>query len=231
MRTVTIDRLAELRAMPYPDYLRTPEWRRRRDRALARALWCCEWPDCRARKVLEVHHKTYNRLGDELDQDLAVLCPQHHHAVHEACGRRGDVRIVVIRELMRRRGYTSIAEFTDALKHSLAQYKIPYDPHDLHDTLNRIQIDLEAEPLPPLPPPAIVWFDEAPDQIEATEILETLTTNCPCTIRTMPDARALTSDRVRELQWHASRAKALDMVLDEIRATEVRCAALEHEKP
>ena len=58
-------RLAELRAMPYPLYLKTPEWRRTRAAALLRAGNACSL-DVTHTDGLEVHHRTYERLGAEL---------------------------------------------------------------------------------------------------------------------------------------------------------------------
>lgn len=66
--------------MDYHQYLKSHEWRVKRSRALYLAgRKCCI---CKNEITLHVHHKTYDRLGDELDEDLAVLCEQCHKAVH-----------------------------------------------------------------------------------------------------------------------------------------------------
>jgi hypothetical protein len=83
---VAIDRLAELRAMPYRKYLRTPEWRRTRAAALLRAGQCCSL-DVTHTTDLDVHHRTYERLGCELATDLVVLCRPCHAIHHEHNGR------------------------------------------------------------------------------------------------------------------------------------------------
>jgi hypothetical protein len=80
------DRLAELRAMPYRIYLRTPEWRRTRAAALVRAGNACSL-DVRHTEELEVHHRTYERLGAELVSDLIVLCHSCHRLHHKQYGR------------------------------------------------------------------------------------------------------------------------------------------------
>jgi hypothetical protein len=80
------DRLAELRAMPYRVYLRTPEWRRTRAAALVRTGNACAL-DVRHTEELEVHHRTYERLGVELVSDLIVLCHSCHQLHHKHCGR------------------------------------------------------------------------------------------------------------------------------------------------
>lgn len=83
---VAAERLTELRSMPYRSYLRTPEWRRTRAAALVRAGNCCSL-DATHTSDLEVHHRTYERLGDELVTDLVVLCRSCHRLHHEVHGR------------------------------------------------------------------------------------------------------------------------------------------------
>jgi hypothetical protein len=80
---VSLLRRAELRAMPYADYLRTPEWQRTRAAALVRARHRCVL-DAKHTTRLEVHHNSYDRLGAELASDLAVLCRSCHWLHHSA---------------------------------------------------------------------------------------------------------------------------------------------------
>jgi 5-methylcytosine-specific restriction endonuclease McrA len=78
-----------LRTMPYPEYLRTPEWAEKRQRALLRAGGRCQ--HCDSSDRLEVHHRHDRNRGAELDEDLAVLCHachSHHH--HRGCCREGE---------------------------------------------------------------------------------------------------------------------------------------------
>jgi restriction endonuclease Mrr len=83
---VSAERLQELRKMPYRWYLRTPEWRRTRAAALARAGNCCSL-DVTHTDGLEVHHRTYERLGEEHEADLVVLCRRCHRLHHKQYGR------------------------------------------------------------------------------------------------------------------------------------------------
>jgi hypothetical protein len=73
-----------LRTMPYPDYLLTPEWAERRRGALRRADHACQ--TCGAGGRLHVHHRTYERRGEEPPDDLLVLCRDCHLAVHTGGG-------------------------------------------------------------------------------------------------------------------------------------------------
>lgn len=83
---VAPERLAELRAMPYPYYLKTPEWHKTRDAALLRAGHACSL-DATHTENLDVHHRSYERLGTELTCDLVVLCRPCHQLHHKRYGR------------------------------------------------------------------------------------------------------------------------------------------------
>jgi len=74
-------RLTELRAMPYADYLQTEEWQATRRRMLDLAESRCAV--CNAGDaILHVHHRTYEHLGSESDRDLIVLCAVCHKLYH-----------------------------------------------------------------------------------------------------------------------------------------------------
>lgn len=76
-------RLQELRTMPYPDYLLTPEWENLRKLQLARSGYRCQV--CNARQVqLQVHHRTYERRGNEAPGDLLTLCQNCHDLFHKS---------------------------------------------------------------------------------------------------------------------------------------------------
>ena len=69
----------------YETYLKSEEWASVRRRKLLDAEFKCEHcgytPGIQKRK-LEVHHKTYERLGEELMFDLEVLCFNCHKKEH-----------------------------------------------------------------------------------------------------------------------------------------------------
>ena len=80
-RKVADDRLAKLRAMPYDQYLLSPEWKERRKAAIDWARGACQL--CNSpEEPLNVHHRTYDRLGAELPADLVVLCKDCHCLFH-----------------------------------------------------------------------------------------------------------------------------------------------------
>ncbi len=88
------ERLAALRAMPYPHYLKTPEWRSTRQAALRRAGNACSL-DATHTDSLEVHHRCYENLGAERVADLVVLCHSCHqlHHAHYGRPRRGGASL------------------------------------------------------------------------------------------------------------------------------------------
>lgn len=78
-------------ASEYRQFLDSPEWWQERKRALARANYRCEREapgGPRHEGPLEVHHRTYDRLGVERENDLEVLCHGCHAAERLARNRR-----------------------------------------------------------------------------------------------------------------------------------------------
>lgn len=63
------------------DFYRTPEWKVTKEAALARAGHRCA--RCDSTKQLQVHHVTYERIGNELPEDLEVLCAICHLSEHQ----------------------------------------------------------------------------------------------------------------------------------------------------
>lgn len=74
-------RLQELKAMDYKDFLKTPEWDKTRKRMLRLAGYRCQLCN-KTNTILNVHHKTYDRIGEEFDDDLIVLCKNCHKKFH-----------------------------------------------------------------------------------------------------------------------------------------------------
>jgi 5-methylcytosine-specific restriction endonuclease McrA len=69
----------------YQAYLRSANWKAIRERSLRRANHKCEL--CGSNASLQVHHKTYKRLGRERMKDLQVLCDGCHRNTHEQDGK------------------------------------------------------------------------------------------------------------------------------------------------
>ncbi len=64
----------------YHAYIRSETWREKRREVIRRARGICErcgrWP------VINVHHLTYARLGNELPEDLLGVCSRCHREFH-----------------------------------------------------------------------------------------------------------------------------------------------------
>jgi len=74
--------IALLRSLPYADYLRTSHWQAVRALAVRRALRTCQL--CDAEGSLEIHHRTYVRLGEERPEDLVAVCRPCHEVFEES---------------------------------------------------------------------------------------------------------------------------------------------------
>ena len=68
------------RWVDYNAYLKSKDWQRQRQAALSRAGRRCQV--CNDYGLLDVHHRTYARLGCELAADLIVLCRSCHDLFH-----------------------------------------------------------------------------------------------------------------------------------------------------
>lgn len=64
----------------YDQYLQSPQWREKRNKALARDGHVCQ--ACLERKAVQVHHKTYDHVGNEPLFDLESVCTECHRKLH-----------------------------------------------------------------------------------------------------------------------------------------------------
>lgn len=65
----------------YDAYIGSVEWAERREQFYANNKRYCR--ACYSHKRLNVHHRTYERMGAELDEDLICLCERCHKRVHD----------------------------------------------------------------------------------------------------------------------------------------------------
>ena len=64
----------------YTVYLRSPEWAERRSLVLKRARGVCE--ACGKNQPAEVHHLTYDHVGQEFLFELVAVCHECHARLH-----------------------------------------------------------------------------------------------------------------------------------------------------
>lgn len=66
----------------YNDYLSSKHWKGIKER-----YWNSKLPKncyvCHTKENLNLHHKTYKRIGRENLLDLVYLCKEHHHQLHK----------------------------------------------------------------------------------------------------------------------------------------------------
>jgi hypothetical protein len=121
----------------YSSYLQSQAWRIARNRALRMARFRCQ--RCQSRVTLQVHHKTYERLGHERDDDLEVLCESCHHGHHvdekSQQGTQYAIYIKLAMDVYRDEPYDSIASLAGAVKDACFRLDISYDEHQVDRAL------------------------------------------------------------------------------------------------
>lgn len=118
----------------YEHYLLSSLWRANRDGALRRAKWKCQ--RCESKRGLQVHHRSYEYLGCERDEDLEVLCArchEGHHAEEAAVVQR--VYLAVVSDCLHREKFRWMADLVEAVKVSCATKKIPYDGEKVYKAI------------------------------------------------------------------------------------------------
>lgn len=75
--------------MEYREYLKSDHWRQFRKQMIHRAGYVCSRCGYKPKDpfTLNVHHKTYERLGQEDPGDVLVLCYKCHMKEHDALHR------------------------------------------------------------------------------------------------------------------------------------------------
>ena len=71
----------------YAEYIASAEWGERRRRRLEKDGYRCQ--GCGSEDDLHVHHRTYERLGNELPDDLVTACEICHTFIHQEQARTG----------------------------------------------------------------------------------------------------------------------------------------------
>ena len=76
--------LQQTTEIDYQEYIQSPEWRQKAKEAKERAGYRCQLCNKPGDdKCLHAHHRTYERLGDELPEDITVLCDVDHAKFHD----------------------------------------------------------------------------------------------------------------------------------------------------
>jgi HNH endonuclease len=113
----------------YRAYLNSPHWRVRRNRALNNAGWRCQ--RCGSQRDLQVHHRSYQRLGAEWDSDLEVLCFDCHNGHHQDEAKYNELGIYLklVSVVLQRDPFAQIADIANDVKQLCADKKIQQKTH------------------------------------------------------------------------------------------------------
>lgn len=76
------ERFEEKRDWYNQEYLKSEKWRGKANLVMERARGLCE--GCRIKPADEVHHTTYEHIGDEFLFELVALCSSCHRRFHNA---------------------------------------------------------------------------------------------------------------------------------------------------
>ncbi len=71
----------------YSKYLKSQEWKRKREKVIARANGLCE--GCLENPAEVVHHLNYDHVGSEFLFELVALCELCHNRLHDNKGSNG----------------------------------------------------------------------------------------------------------------------------------------------
>lgn len=73
--------------LTYFQYTNSEHWKQVRNRFYKRLNHKSQCEACKSKKKLNLHHKTYERIGHEKLSDLALLCNLCHRRVHREHSR------------------------------------------------------------------------------------------------------------------------------------------------
>lgn len=213
------------REMPYDEYLRTDHWRKTRNAALSRAGWACM--RCPAQRTLEVHHKTYERLGEELSGDLEVLCATCHQGHHIDEARRvHGVYVKLVSEVLAREKFRLLADLIEAVKTACVEQKIPYDGDLVWKAVKLVDASrqgvIDAPKVRAYVPPVDDYAERPISREEAKKILGARNLNTWILTHSMPRVELV---KQRDLD----RQKAMDIVCEAMLESYKKCEALEAE--
>jgi hypothetical protein len=66
--------------LAYEEYLAGPVWRKKREKVFERASGVCE--GCREKPATQVHHLSYEHVGNEFLFELVAVCDDCHEELH-----------------------------------------------------------------------------------------------------------------------------------------------------
>lgn len=207
----------------YRAYLESSEWRKRRNAALKNAGFRCD--RCRGKRDLQVHHRTYERLGAELPADLEVLC-ENCHREHHLASPPESIRLFLslAKEALTADPWANYSDLCEDVKRRCAQLKIRYHGERVSSAV-MLLIRKRADPptereLKDAQAKGVDPFNRGLTDDESKSFLARLTAVADLPlhrlVKRMPDAERYTAQN-----------RAMDMICGEILASLKRCEELE----
>lgn len=93
---IFLNKITELGFGSYDEYLQSEHWQRFRKKffkakKIKKTCYLCR----KSNWDVELHHRTYERLGKERLNDVIPVCRRHHEQLHNLLNERfgGDVRV------------------------------------------------------------------------------------------------------------------------------------------
>lgn len=212
----------------YRSYLNSPTWRTKRNAALKRANYRCS--RCGSKRDPNVHHKTYERLGNELDSDLEVLCFTCHNGHHlsESYAEPSRIYVRIVSEIVANNPLAQIADIAADAKTMCVQLKVKIDVPLIDKAISLVCSTRLRDGKAAYQSPITNSYEQADAPLthaQAVEMLARLRTMLRSTaplVKPMPRVRLVT-------QGQADQLKAFAMVTREIEASIARCEDLEQQ--
>jgi hypothetical protein len=163
-------------ARPAPDsylaYLNSPHWRVTRNHALKLAGYQCQ--RCPSKRDLQVHHKTYERLGAELDTDLEVVCFTCHNGHHRDAAKTTelDVYLRLVSIVIGRDPCARIADIAEDVKILFAEHAIENKPVLVQKAINLACATRLRDGKKPYVSVVETVDDQEPTKAQAIELLQ-----------------------------------------------------------
>lgn len=117
----------------YTIYIDSDKWRCVREQKIFEAGNKCF--NCESRNNLQVHHHSYNSLGNEAMTDLTVLCSECHLLLHDLRKARKSPKSRKSRELIKLHGF---------------RVKVREDKFDVDEYLQSIMYEVQGENSEPI---------------------------------------------------------------------------------
>jgi hypothetical protein len=231
MALSTVDREISTRREAAPDsylaYLNSSSWRMTRNRALRLAGYTCH--RCHGKRDLQVHHKTYERLGAERDSDLEVLCQTCHNHHHREEAPRGDdsgTYRLLVSQVVKATPMASYADISDDVKHLCLKSGIPIDIPRIDRAISLVCSTRLKDGQRPYVSPVEDKSTpvEAMSHAQTVEILARIRERLGVPVI---QAKGMAPPERQMTPFQRDRAKAYEMVIAELAETAARCDELE----